>query len=57
VEAEKKQKLGWARRNPGVIAGKWFVSHTHPAKRLVSDCPNADLAVAKCINFPGVIEK
>ncbi|MDP1545321.1 MAG: aminotransferase class I/II-fold pyridoxal phosphate-dependent enzyme [Anaerolineales bacterium] len=55
VEPEKKQNTYWALKNPGVNIGVWFVSHTHPAIREVVGCPNADIAVKQCINFPGVI--
>ena len=55
VEPEKKQNALWALKDPGVNIGIWFVSHTHPVKREVEGCPNADIAVNQCINFPGLV--
>lgn len=55
VEPEKKEHPGWARKEMGVELGLWFVTNVHPADWLVENCPNADLAVRQCINFPGII--
>jgi perosamine synthetase len=55
VEPEKKQNRSWARKELGVDVGVWFISKTHPVMRPVDDCPNADQAVAKCINFPSLL--
>jgi dTDP-4-amino-4,6-dideoxygalactose transaminase len=52
VEPERKRDRAWAVRELGLEAGVWFVSHLHPSKRRVEGCPNADQAVARCINFP-----
>ena len=54
VEPEKKQNTRWAIKDPGVEAGVWFVSHLHPATHPISGCPNADMAVQRCVNFPTV---
>jgi len=55
VEPEKKRDRSWAVRELGVELGVWFISKTHPASRDIGSYPNADRAVAQCINFPGVL--
>ena len=55
VDPAQKRKTIWAERDLGVKAGVWFVTNTHPTWRRVDDCPNADLAVARCINFPTLL--
>lgn len=52
---ELKQSRGWARRELGVELGVWFVSHLHPSDRPVDGCPNAAIAVDRCINFPTLL--
>jgi dTDP-4-amino-4,6-dideoxygalactose transaminase len=52
VEPERKRNTSWARKELGVTLGVWYVTHTHPAVRVVEGCPNADQAVARCVNFP-----
>lgn len=52
VQSEKKKDTSWAYRELGVSLGVWFVSNIHPASLPVKGCPNADLAVKQCINFP-----
>ncbi len=56
VEPHLKQDRRWAERDLGVTLGVWFISHTHPARRPVEGCPNADRAVRECINFPTLLE-
>ncbi|MEW6380565.1 MAG: aminotransferase class I/II-fold pyridoxal phosphate-dependent enzyme [bacterium] len=56
VEPEKKQDPLWAVKELGVNIGVWFVTNIHPAQRVVEGCPNANLAVKQCINFPCLIE-
>jgi perosamine synthetase len=52
VEPERKRDTSWARAELGVGIGVWFVSHLHPAKERIEGCPNADRAVAGCVNLP-----
>lgn len=52
VEPRKKQDRSWARSELGVSAGVWFVTNIHPVSWPVDGCPNANVAVAQCINFP-----
>lgn len=40
----------------GVESGGWFASNIHPVPRTVPDCPNADLAVARCANLPTLLD-
>lgn len=51
-EPEKKENTAWARKDPGVNLGVWFVSNVHPVSWVVDNCPNANKAVDQCINFP-----
>ena len=55
VEPERKTDLAWAVRELGVTPGVWFVSSTHPVDRGVRGFPNADRAVAGCINLPTLL--
>jgi perosamine synthetase len=52
VEPARKVDLRWGRSELGVEIGVWFRSHLHPSPKIVTSCPNADRAVAKCINLP-----
>ena len=47
-----KRDLRWAYRSLGVVPGRWFVTHLHPALEPIQGVPNATRAVAECINFP-----
>jgi perosamine synthetase len=55
VEPEKKRDTTWALEELGVTLGVWFLTHTHPAPCEVTGCPNADEAVARCVNLPCLI--
>ncbi len=52
VEPELKKDLKWAVNDLGLVPGVWFETHIHPTSRPVHGCPNADRAVAGCVNFP-----
>lgn len=52
VEPGKKSDTVWALTEMNIDLGVWFVSNVHPAPISVPDCPNADIAVRQCINFP-----
>jgi dTDP-4-amino-4,6-dideoxygalactose transaminase len=54
VEAAKKRDTSWAVKRLGVTPGVWFVSHLHPVPRPLTGFPNADKAVAQCINMPSL---
>ncbi len=56
VSPERKIKRRWAVSKVGVLPGVWFTSHLHPGNRRVDGCPNADEAIARCINFPGLLK-
>ncbi len=56
VPPERKVKRRWAVSEVGVLPGDWFRSNLHPGNRPVEGCPNADEAVARCINFPGLLK-
>ncbi len=55
VEREKKRDVRWAEESLGVTPGVWFETNIHPVAAHVADCPNADAAVAGCINLPCLI--
>lgn len=52
VEPARKADRFWAYEELGVNLGDWFRSHLHPVARPVPGCPNAEVAVARCVNFP-----
>ena len=52
VSAEMKQDTRWAREQLGLEPGVWFLSNYHPVPIMLSNCPNAEKAVACCINLP-----
>jgi dTDP-4-amino-4,6-dideoxygalactose transaminase len=52
VESERKDDLSWAKDELGLHPGVWFQSHLHPVDRPLDGLPNADEAVARCINLP-----
>ena len=51
VPPEKKQDLSWADYLRAEIT-RWYKTHLHPSDHKVLDCPNADIAVSRCINLP-----
>jgi perosamine synthetase len=51
VDEEMKKDLKWA-EGLNVIVGVWFVTQLHPVQQKVEGCPNAEIAVKRCINFP-----
>jgi perosamine synthetase len=55
VEPERKRDASWAKAELGVRLGVWFVSHLHPARDRIENCPSADRAVAGCVNFPCIL--
>lgn len=55
VDPEKKRNTGWARKKLGVEVGVWFISNIHPVPIHIDGCPNAHLAIQRCINFPCLI--
>lgn len=56
VEPEKKKDSRWAFDQLGMNIGVWYVSNLHPAPSRIKGCPNADKAVARCINLPCLID-
>lgn len=55
VAPEKKRNTTWLLRELGIQAGVWFVSHLHPKAGHIADCPNCDIAVARCINLATLV--
>jgi dTDP-4-amino-4,6-dideoxygalactose transaminase len=55
VEEAKKAERSWSVKELGVEIGVWFIGQLHPTKQSVMGCPNAELAVKQCINFPGIV--
>lgn len=52
VDPGMKQNTNWARKELGITLGVWFVGGNHPVDGVLPDCPNAALAVSRCVNFP-----
>lgn len=52
VPPEQKSDLSWAKSEWGFKPGVWFTGKHHPIDISIPDCPNADRAVAQCVNFP-----
>ena len=52
VEPHMKQHDAWARQELGVKLGHWFVGNLHPLRGKLPECPNANYAVDRCVNFP-----
>lgn len=52
VEDSKKKNIFWALDQLGVVLGVWFVSNVHPVQVQIENCPSADEAVSRCVNFP-----
>ncbi len=56
VSPEKKRNRKWAMSELGVSPGVWFKTNIHPAPEPVHGCPNANLAVERCINLPTILQ-
>jgi dTDP-4-amino-4,6-dideoxygalactose transaminase len=54
VEPGKKKDKVWAPRSFGIQIGVWFKGKTHPTDEDIKGCPNANIAVRQCINFPTI---
>ncbi len=55
VAPDKKRDTTWVLSELGVQPGVWFISHLHPKAGYIEGCPNADIAVAQCINLPTLV--
>lgn len=53
VTEKMKENHSWA-IDLNVPIGMWFNGNLHPVSFPIKDCPNADLAVIRCINFPTI---
>jgi perosamine synthetase len=56
VEPDRKRNRLWGLKNPGVDVGVWYKSNIHPVPSHLPQCPNANHAVERCINFPTLLE-
>ncbi len=58
VEPEIKQNIRWwGFKNFNMTLGDWFISHVHPVPGHIPGCPNAEIAIKQCINFPTLNQK
>ncbi len=55
VTPTEKRDTTWVETQLAVPAGVWFATHLHPSTQPVTGCPQADLAVARCINLPTLV--
>jgi dTDP-4-amino-4,6-dideoxygalactose transaminase len=55
VEPEKKENTQWASQELGVELGVWFSSQVHPVLTKIVGCPNSEIAVKQCVNFPTIM--
>ncbi|MGJ3238829.1 MAG: DegT/DnrJ/EryC1/StrS family aminotransferase [Anaerolineae bacterium] len=56
IEPNKKADTRWVAKELKVELGVWFVSHLHPQNHYLVGFPNADKAIAQCVNLPGIIK-
>ena len=54
VDPSKKRDRVWAPKSLGVQIGSWFNGKTHPTDEIILGCPNSEIAVNQCINFPSL---
>lgn len=52
---EMKRDRSWG-RSLGLETGVWFKTHVHPSDEPVANCPNADVAVERCVNLPTILD-
>lgn len=59
VEPERKVGSSWYLNGQRIAPGVWFVGKLHPAEipADLCSCPRADEAVARCINFPTLLDE
>jgi len=55
VPPHRKKNTDWLTEELAIEPGTWFVSNLHPSNQVVKGCPNANLAVAQCINLPTLL--
>jgi dTDP-4-amino-4,6-dideoxygalactose transaminase len=48
----RKYDADWCLRQFGVLPGHWFTGELHPLRKVMSQCPNATIAVERCLNLP-----
>lgn len=57
VPPEKKENHLWAKQDVGIQLGEWFVGSLHPLRGCVAGCPNAEIAIKQCVNFPTILNE
>lgn len=55
VDPEMKEDTRWAERELGVTLGVWFKTNLHPIPGTIPECPAANEAVRRCVNFPTLL--
>jgi hypothetical protein len=52
VPVGRKYDADWCLEQFGVLPGYWFTGETHPVRKIMPECPNATMAVERCLNLP-----
>ena len=52
VPAGRKYDADWCLEQFGVLPGYWFTGEIHPVRKMMPECPNATMAVERCLNLP-----
>jgi len=52
VPQGKKYDAEWCLTQFGVLPGFWFSGELHPVRKVMPECPNATMAVERCMNLP-----
>lgn len=55
VEPERKLDRSWGKNELQMEVGEWFKGSLHPLSGVQADCPQASMAVERCINLPCLI--
>jgi len=55
VPSGKKYDAEWGLKQFGVLPGHWFTGEFHPVRKMMPECPNATIAVERCLNLPTLL--
>ena len=52
VPPGRKYDVAWCLKQFEVLPGHWFTGELHPLRKVMPECPNATIAVERCLNLP-----